>query len=67
MGQSEKPIQHKNFICATDKEFIDSEDVNIQYLEEAQNLFPFRKKGSLVLPPGFIETVDYTICMDAHF
>ena len=43
-----KPITHKNFKCEVDKEFVDVEDIGIQFLDTTTNLSPFRKEGSLV-------------------
>jgi hypothetical protein len=47
-----RPIVHKKFKCEVDKEYVDTEDIGMQYLAKTSNLSPFRKDGSLTQTGG---------------
>ena len=54
MADSEelKPIEFRQFKNECDADYVDAEDLNLQYLKETLNLTPFRQLGSLIQCDG---------------
>lgn len=50
--KTEKPIVFRQFKGAIDENFVDPNDISIEFVAKTTNLTPFRKIGSLVQSPG---------------
>jgi hypothetical protein len=66
--RTETPITFKRFKGAIDENFVDPNDVSIEFVAKTTNLTPFRKIGSLVQSPGLaLETSRSSLPTPAGF